>query len=83
MRRWKSEPRDSARQVRAIAEAIEWARRHAMGTATVGEVLDAVEAAVAAGGLDAVSPRPAGDLVEFRRYEVAAALNRLRSLRVR
>ena len=70
-------------QVRAIAEAIEWARRHAMGSATVGEVLDAVEAAVAAGGLDAVCPRPAGDLVEFRRFEVAAALNRLRSLRVR
>lgn len=70
-------------QVRAIAEAIEWARRSAMGTATVAEVLDAVEAAVAAGGLDAVSPRPAGDLVGFRRYELAAALNRLRSLRVR
>ncbi len=70
-------------QVRAIAEAIEWARREAMGTATLGEVLDRVEEALADGGLDALSSRPAGDLAGFRRYELAAALNRLRSLRVR
>jgi hypothetical protein len=33
-------------------------------------------------GLDVLDRRPAGDLARFRRYELAAALNRLRTLRV-
>lgn len=70
-------------QTRAIAEALEFARRTLLeGTREVGEVLDAVDAAVAVGGLDAIQSRPGGDLVRFRRFELAAALNRLRSLRV-
>jgi hypothetical protein len=32
--------------------------------------------------LDALDERLVGDLAAFRRFEVAAALNRLRSLRV-
>ena len=50
-------------------------------------ILDAVEADLAAGGLDALTERagrwtPRGDLAWFRRLELAAALNRLRTLRV-
>ena len=33
-------------------------------------------------GLDALDRRSVGDLVHFRRHELAAALNRLRTLRV-
>jgi predicted ABC-class ATPase len=46
------------------------------------EALDAVEAAVAEGGLDVLDPRCVGELAAFRRFELAAALNRLRGLRV-
>jgi len=55
------------------------------GRATVSEALDALEAHLERGGLDALSPfdRPIGDLVWPRRHEVAAALNRHRALRVR
>jgi hypothetical protein len=34
-------------------------------------------------GLDILSNLPEGDLVLFRRFELAAALNRLRTLKVR
>jgi predicted ABC-class ATPase len=44
------------------------------------EALDAVACSVASGGLDALDDRLVGDLAAFRRYELAATLNRLRSL---
>ena len=69
-------------QVRAIGEALVWAWRHAMDGATVAELLDRVEEAMEERGLDAIAPRVVGDLAGFRRQELAAALNRLRSLRV-
>jgi len=46
------------------------------------EMLDAVEEAVAEDGLDVLDQRRIGELAAFRRFELAAALNRLRSLRV-
>jgi hypothetical protein len=52
------------------------------------QVVDAVEACLDAEGLEALDPfrrdggHP-GELAHPRRHEVAAALNRLRSLRVR
>ena len=71
-------------QARAIAEALDHLRRcHLDGEATLSEVLDRVEAELDEQGLDAVQGRPAGDLARFRRFELAAALNRLRTLRVR
>ena len=70
-------------QVRAIGEALAWGWEHAMDAATVSEILDAVDAEIQRGGLDAISSRPDGGLAGFRRFELAAALNRLRSLRTR
>ena len=53
-------------------------RRH------IGELLDALDAIVDDEGVEALAPRdyPPGDLVRARRFEVAAALSRLRSLQV-
>ena len=72
-------------QLRAIAEAMVHAKReHVDGRRTLGEVLDAIERDLERHGLDALSGRDArGDLARFRRFELAAALNRLRSLEVR
>jgi predicted ABC-class ATPase len=73
----------SRAQTRAIGHALAFlAGRLAKHGATVPEALDQVEAAVAEGGLDALGPWKVGDLAAFRRFELAAALNRLRGLRV-
>lgn len=72
-------------QTRAVAAALlllrSWALRPgAGGRLTVPQALDALEAALDAGGLDALGGghRAAGDLARPRRLEVAAAFNRLR-----
>ena len=70
-------------QVRAIASAIVYAQRHYLdGERSLSEVLDAVMADITAAGLDSLTDRSSGDLVRCRRFELAAAINRLRSLRV-
>lgn len=69
-------------QLRAIGYALAHARRHMDGRRNVGDVLDAVERDLAATGLDALSPAPVHDFAGFRRFELAAALNRLRTLRM-
>ncbi|WP_243787767.1 ABC-ATPase domain-containing protein [Saccharopolyspora gloriosae] len=52
------------------------------GTRTVAEVLDGYGAEVAERGVAAVDARYVGDFAVPRRFELAAALNRLRLLRV-
>jgi len=70
-------------QVTAIGQALALARQHIMGEGTtLPDMLGAVEKIVAEGGLDALDSHHPGDLAGFRRFELGAALNRLRSLRV-
>jgi len=76
-------------QTRAIGHAIELARVGAMaGMASVREVTDALDALLDAEGLDALDPfrrgeRHPGNYARPRGHEIAAALNRLRTLRMR
>ncbi len=49
---------------------------------TLASALDAVEILLRQDGLDVLEPRKVGNLAEFRRFELAAALNRLRTLKV-
>ncbi len=55
------------------------------GTPTVSAALEALEAILADEGLDALSPyrEPTGELIQPRRHELAAALNRLRTTEIR
>jgi predicted ABC-class ATPase len=70
-------------QLNAIGQALYYARQRYMdGRRTLPEILDAVMADMDRDGLDALDRRSVGDLARFRRYELAAALNRLRTLRV-
>lgn len=48
----------------------------------LSEILDRVGQDVRKSGLDVLSNRVAGEYAEFRRFELAAALNRLRGLEV-
>lgn len=70
-------------QTRAIGEAIWHARqRHMDGNRSLADVLDATMDDIRRQGLDVLDKRQVGDLAAFRRYELAAALNRLRPLAV-
>lgn len=70
-------------QLRAIGAALLRVRALADGRRTLAEILDRIEAELDDRGLDPLSDRPLGDLAGFRRFELAAALNRLRTLRVK
>jgi len=70
-------------QTRALAAALFYAReRYLDGKRSLGEMLDRVMADIEARGLDVLDSRPVGDHALFRRFELAAALNRLRTLEV-
>lgn len=74
----------STAQTRMVAEALVWLKQHALGgEVTVAEALDRLDAALAAEGLDLLARGREGGLAAARRFEVAAALSRLRSLRCR
>jgi predicted ABC-class ATPase len=72
-------------QARAIALGLRLAAESAIdGKRSVAEVMDALEEVLDRGGFEALCGGPPWlDLARPRRLEIAAALNRLRSLRVR
>ncbi|MGB3560982.1 MAG: ABC-ATPase domain-containing protein [Geitlerinemataceae cyanobacterium] len=72
-----------AAQLRSIAEAMVYAQsKYVDGERSLSDILDAVMRDLE-GGLDTISPFPQGDLAAFRRFELAAALDRLRTLQVK
>ncbi|MFB2978818.1 ABC-ATPase domain-containing protein [Microseira sp. BLCC-F43] len=70
-------------QLKAIAPAMVYARqRYIDKRRTIPEILDLVMADIASGGLDILTQFPQCDLAMFRRFELAAAIDRLRSLQI-
>ena len=69
-------------QTRALGEAIFFALRHMDGRRTLKEVIEAVCIDIENRGLDVLHSGPIGDLAQFRPLDLAAAINRLRTLRV-
>ncbi|MFP4196393.1 MAG: ABC-ATPase domain-containing protein [Methanomassiliicoccales archaeon] len=69
-------------QTRAIGDAINHATRKMGDGVTLTDILDRVMEDVESEGLDVLSPRPVGDYARFRKQELAAAINRLRTLSV-
>ncbi len=71
-------------QVRALAQALIHAAEHRLdGTRTVRDALSGLMDQVSAVGLEVIDSRQPGDYAGFRIFELAAALGRLRALRVR
>ena len=69
-------------QTRAIGAALDYARRRLIdGRRSLSEILDRVMADIEEEGLDVLDGRRTGEFALFRRHELAAAFNRLRSLR--
>jgi predicted ABC-class ATPase len=71
-------------QTRAMAEALVWARGRVIdGRRDMAAALSLVAAAIREEGLHVLHPNEVGEMAEFRIFELAAFLNRLRSLEVR
>jgi hypothetical protein len=52
------------------------------GKRTLKEVIDLILSDIDTSGLDVLSKEPFGDYAGFRGYELASAINRLRTLKV-
>jgi predicted ABC-class ATPase len=70
-------------QTRAIAETLLSLSGECPRDATLSDLLDRIEASLDTRGLDALTGPPRGDLARPRRFELAAAINRLRSIQMR
>ena len=69
-------------QTRAIAAALDYARRtYIDGRRSLAQILDLVISDIEKEGLDVLDGRRIGSFARFRRHELAAALNRLRTLK--
>jgi predicted ABC-class ATPase len=67
-------------QTRAIGDAIQYATRYMDGRKTIHDIISRVMDDIRLRGLDVLSNRPVGDYAGFRDLELAAAINRLRTL---
>lgn len=71
-------------QTRFIADALKYLGRHLVdGRLTIPQLLERFMVARERKGLDLVAPYVRGDYCEARPIEIAAALNRLRTLKIR
>ena len=69
-------------QTKAIASAIEYAKKYMDKNLTLHEIVEKVSADIEANGLDIISPRISGNFAWFRGLELAFTLNRLREFKV-
>ncbi|MBS3809116.1 MAG: ABC-ATPase domain-containing protein [Desulfobacterales bacterium] len=69
-------------QTRAVANAVYYATRYMNDGLPLREVAEKVIADVEKNGLDVLVPNITGDLARIRRVDIAAAVNRIRTLRV-
>jgi len=67
-------------QTNAIGDAIMYSKRYMDGVKTLREITSLVMMDIARNGLDVLKKKVAGDYAEFRSLELAAAINRLRTL---
>jgi predicted ABC-class ATPase len=70
-------------QTATVGDAIHYATRYMDGNRSMREVVAAVTADIESRGLDVLNSFPVGDYAAFRSMELSAAINRLRTLKVR
>jgi predicted ABC-class ATPase len=70
-------------QTRAIGYAVHLSTKYMDGKRCLKEVIERVMEDIDTSGLDCLSPYLAGDLARCRVFELAAAINRMRTLRIR
>ena len=70
-------------QTRAIADAIFYSKKYINEKRTLREIVEKVEKDINSKGLDIINRRINGEYAFFRKIELASAINRLRTLKVR
>ncbi|MDX9787371.1 MAG: ABC-ATPase domain-containing protein [Desulfobacterales bacterium] len=80
---WDVEQLVDISQTRAIGYAIQYATRFMNGNRTMKEILALLIEELEKNGLDMLPPYTTGDLARFREIELAAAINRMRTLKIR
>jgi len=70
-------------QTTALGHAIYYAAKNIDGSRSLKELVEQVIADINAQGLDILTPYITGELAEFRALDLAAAINRMRSLKMR
>lgn len=70
-------------QTRAIADAIFYSKKYINGKRTLREVVEKVEKDINSKGLDIINRKINGEYAFFRKIELASAINRLRTLKVK
>ena len=70
-------------QLKAIAAAMLYIQQEYPDETGIPKVLDRIMAVIKAEGFDRITAFPQGNLVMFRRFELAAAINRWRSLQLK
>ena len=70
-------------QLKAISLAIVYAKIYFQKQLTLAEALTKISSDISQSGLDAITSLPQGDLAIFRTIELAAAIDRLRSLQIK
>ena len=73
----------SKAQARAVGRAIALVDRLLDGSPTLRDAIGKVMVRISTVGLDALSNRQMGDLASFRPQELAAAINRMRQLKIK
>ncbi|GJM15367.1 MAG: ATPase [Thermodesulfobacteriota bacterium] len=69
-------------QKHAISEAVEYAKKYMDGKKSFRQVCSLVMLDIGRVGLDVLNPKLSGNYAEFRKLELAAAINRLKTLKV-
>jgi len=70
-------------QTTAIGRGMAYATRYMDGSRSLPEVIGLVCDDIRDRGLDVLAPYPRGDMAGFRGFELAAAINRLRTVAMR
>jgi len=70
-------------QTTAIGHAIHYASRYAGDALTLRQLAERVVSDIRENGLDVLTPYITGENAGFRSLDLAAAINRMRSLKVR
>ncbi len=70
-------------QTTALGHAIYYAAKHMDGRQSLKELVEQVIADINAQGLDILTPYITGELAKFRALDLAGAINRMRSLKMR
>ena len=80
---WALEQLVDIGQTRAIVDALVYAGKYADGKRSLREIVEQVLRDIEEKGLDVLSPKISGGYAAFRKFELAAAINRLPTLKVR